>query len=58
MRLTRKRLDLLLTAVGYYELHLIDDEMWRDHYKSERAAQTDIDAVKAWCHNQLNKRGA
>lgn len=49
---------MILTAVAYYELNLIDDQMWRDHYKSERAAQADVDAVKAWCHKQLNKRGA
>ena len=58
MRLTKKRLDLLQTAVAYYETMLIDNEMWRDDYNSERAAQSDVDGIRAWIEKQLNKRGA
>ncbi len=58
MRLTRKRLDLLLTALAYHETNLFDNQMWRDDYESQRAAQTDVDGTRAWINNQLNKRGA
>jgi hypothetical protein len=58
MNLTKKRLELLLTALGTEETHLIDDGMWVCQYRSERAAQKEIDATRAWVNNQLNKRGA
>ena len=38
-------------------MSLINNELWRDIYPSEKAAQEEIKATFAWLYAQLNKRG-
>ena len=55
-RLTTRRVKLLIAALAAEESSLIDNELWRDFYPSEKAAQEEINATYAWLYAQLDKR--
>lgn len=46
-----------MAALGAWQCSLIDDELWRDVYPSEKAARKEIDATYEWLYKQLDKRG-
>ncbi len=55
-RLTTRRIELLIAALAAEECSLIDNELWRDVYPSEKAAKEEINATYAWLFAQLEKR--
>lgn len=57
MRLTERRIRLLIAALAAEESSLMDNELWRDVYPSEKAARKEIDATYEWLYKQLDKRG-
>lgn len=56
MRLTKKRLDMINRALGYWETELIENEAWRSHFATEADAQATLKGARAWVWEQLMKR--
>lgn len=58
VRLTTKRLWLLVSAMAYYEAMLFEDtdDLWEQHFSSEKEAREETEAVAVWLSNQLRKR--
>jgi len=58
VRLTKKRLEIILSALAYFEMELIENEQWIFECASEADAQATIDGARSWAHEQLEKRKA
>ena len=55
-RLTARRVKLLIAALAAEEASLIDNEMWKYEYRSEKACKEEIEATFRWLSAQLDKR--
>lgn len=55
-RLTARRIKLLIAGLAAEEASLIDNELWRDYYPTEKAARAEINATFDWLYAQLEKR--
>lgn len=55
-RLTTRRIKLLIAALAAEEASLIDNELWRYNYPTEKVARAEIEATYEWLYAQLDKR--